>query len=77
MFLWVDFHSAQLFFSYYSLFWPPEMIVNIIGDVYRSILIFTVFGIFHFWAFLAIFGQFWHFWGFSGDLGGFGSASEL
>ena len=77
MFFWVDFHSARLFFSYYSLFWPPEMIVNIIGDVYRSILIFTVFGIFHFWAFLAIVGQFWHFLGFNGDLGGFGSASEL
>ena len=49
------------------------MIVNIIGDVYRSILIFTAFVIFHFWAFLAIFGQFWHFWGFSGDLGGLGA----
>ena len=58
VFFLVDFHSARLFFSHYSLFWPPEMIVNIIGDVYRSILIFTVLGIFHFWAFLAIFGQF-------------------
>ena len=35
----------SFFFSYYCLFWPPEMIVNIIGDVYRSIFIFTVFGV--------------------------------
>ena len=61
MFFWVDFHSARLFFSYYSLFWPPEMIVNIIGDVYRSILIlqfleFFIFG--RFWPFLDNFGIF-------------------
>ena len=48
----VDFHSARLFFSYYSLFWPPEKIVNIIVGVYRPISIFTVFWFFYFWAFL-------------------------
>ena len=55
---------------------PPEMVVNIIGDQYMSILIFNFFvlGIFgYFWAFF-LFG---HFGGFSGDLGDFGSASEL
>ena len=45
------------------------MILNIIGDEYGSIVIFTVFG---FGPFLAIFGHFWHFLGFSGDLGVFG-----
>ena len=73
----VDFHSARLYFSYYSQFLQPEIIVNIIGGNYRSIFIFTVFWIYHFWSFLAIFGRFCHFWGFSGDLGGSGSASEL
>ena len=53
---------------------PPEMVVNIIGDEYMSILIFLFFLL---WAFLGIFGRFGFFWGFSGDLGDFGSASEL
>ena len=60
VFFGVDFHPARLFFSYYSLFWPPEIIVNIIGDVYRSIFIFTVF-----WTLLAFLGlqlRFREFW---------------
>ena len=54
---------------------PPEMVVNIIGDEYMSILIF--FNFFLFWAFLGVLVFFGHFGGFSGDLGDFGSASEL
>ena len=53
---------------------PPEMVVNIIGDEYMSILIFLFFFV------LGIFGRFGffgHFGGFCGDLGDFGSASEL
>ena len=67
MFFGVDFHSARLFFSYYSLFWPPEMIVNIVGDVYRSIFIFTVF-----W--FLIFG---HFLPFLDTSGIFGASVEI
>ena len=60
---------------------PPEMVVNIIGDEYMSILIFLFFfvlGLFGpFWAFSGVLVFFGHFGGFSGDLGDFGSASEL
>ena len=49
----------QLPIGIYVPFLPSEMIVNIIGDEYGSIVIFTVFG---FGPFLAIFGHFWHFW---------------
>ena len=51
-------------FSAHSL--PSEIIINIIGDKYGSIFIFTVFGVLLFWSFLGIFG---YFWGFSGGLG--------
>ena len=57
----VDFHSARLYFSYYSQFLQPEIIVNIIGGNYRSIFIFTVFGFIifgRFWPFLGVFGIF-------------------
>ena len=54
-------------FSAHSL--PSEIIINIIGDKYGSIFIFTVFGVLLFWSFLGIFGYFWYFWGFSGGLG--------
>ena len=54
-------------FSAHSL--PSEIIINIIGDKYGSIFIFTVFGVLLFWSFLGIFGYFWYFLGFSGGLG--------
>ena len=42
---------------------PPEMVVNIIGDEYMSILIFLFFFV------LGIFGHFRAFWFFLGILG--------
>ena len=53
---------------------PPEMVVNIIGDEYMTILMYNFF---LFWAFSGVLVFFGHFGGFSGDLGDFGSASEL
>ena len=58
--------NAGYYSRVFSPFWHSEMIVNIKGDGYGSILIFTVLG---FWPFWAVFGRFWHFWGFGGDLG--------
>ena len=45
------------------------MIINIIGDEYGSIHIFTFFGFLHFLPFLGILGHFLHFWGFGGGWG--------
>ena len=70
-------HQFCLRSRVFSPFWHSAIVVNIIGDEYGSILIFTVFGfglflaVFgHFWAFLALLGFWWRF-------GGIGSASEL
>ena len=70
-------HQIWLFLRVFGLFWPSEMIINITGDEYGSILICTFFGFLHFLPFLAILGHVLHFWDFSGCWGGFGSASEL
>ena len=49
---------------------PSEIIIDIIGNIYGSILIYTAIGFLiffavfgHFWPFLAIFGHFWPFFG--------------
>ena len=70
-------HQFCLRSRVFSPFWHSAIVVNIIGDEYGSILIFTVFG---FGLFLAVFGHFWAFlafFGFGWRCGGFGSASEL
>ena len=64
----------RLFSRVFGPFLPSEMIINIIGDEYGSIHIFTFFG---FLPFLGILGHFLHFWGFGGGWGVFGSATEL
>ena len=38
-----------------------EMIINIIGHDYGSIVICAFFGVLHFLPFLTIFRHFWHF----------------
>ena len=53
---------------------PPEMVVNIIGDEYMSILLFLFFCFGHFWAFsgvlvfLGILGVSVEIWGILGVL---------
>ena len=56
---------------------PSEIIIDIIGNIYGSIFIYTAFGFLNFLPFLAIFGRFWPFLGFQWGSGLFGSASEL
>ena len=71
--------NSGYFSRVFSPFWHSEITVNILGDEYGSILIFTVLG---FWPlnFVAVFGHFWEFLAFLGfwwRFGGIRSASAL
>ena len=52
-------HQIWLFSRVFGPFLLSEMIINIIGDEYGSILICAFFGFLHFLTFWGIFGIFW------------------